>query len=81
MEGKDKMNTTESVLDMAAENSRRLKVTKMLDAIEFWYNNYGRNKFDPKFIKAMAIKHRNGLRLTDGQVNAIERTYQKWVKF
>lgn len=79
MEGKKDMNTTDSVLDSASENTRRLKLTKMLDAIKFWHDMYGRNKFDPSFVFAMRIKHANGVRLSDGQYSAIERIYTKWV--
>lgn len=75
------MNTTDSVLTPEAENSRKLKLTRMLDASVFWYNNYGRDKFDPGFLKAMDLKHKTGTRLSDKQFLAIERIYTKWVKF
>lgn len=74
------MNTTESVLETSTENTRRLRLTRMLDAIKFWHDRYGRHKFDPAFVLAMDLKHKNGTRLSDNQFAAIERIYSKWVK-
>jgi hypothetical protein len=78
MEGKSKMQQVEAY--DPAENARRLRLSKMIHAIRFWVDNFGRNKFDPSFFNVMEFKHNKGERLSDKQYSAIERIYNKWVR-